>query len=152
MEMVQRRPETHVQLARTPGIGERKLELYGDEFLEAIRDHSGQRGGGGIAEQPTAEESLALFRLGLGVEQIAARRELKPSTIYTHLAQAVARGTLDALEVTGLSAEEAARIERVWRNLPQDRPGAIKPLFEALEGRYDYGVLRCLLVSWGESN
>jgi ATP-dependent DNA helicase RecQ len=152
MEMVQRRPETHVQLARIPGIGERKLELYGDEFLETIREHSGQRGGGGVAEQPTAEESLALFRLGLGVEQIAARRELKPSTIYTHLAQAVARGALDALEVTGLSADEAARIESVWRNLPQDRPGAVKPLFEALEGRYDYGVLRCLLVSWGESN
>ncbi|UZR29980.1 DNA helicase RecQ [Methylococcus mesophilus] len=148
-EMVQRRPETHVQLARIPGIGERKLELYGDEFLELIREHAGQRGGGDIAEQPTAEESLALFRLGLGVEQIAARRELKPSIIYTHLAQAVARGALDALEVTGLSADEAARIGSVWRNLPQDRPGAIKPLFEALEGRYDYGVLRCLLVSWG---
>jgi ATP-dependent DNA helicase RecQ len=149
MEMVQHRPATHVQLARIPGIGERKLELYGDQFLELIREHAGRRGGGDVAGQSTAEESLALFRLGLGIEQIAARRELKPSTIYTHLAQAVARGALDALEVTGLSAVEAARIENVWRNLPQDRPGAIKPLFEALEGRYDYGILRCLLVSWG---
>ena len=153
MEMVQRRPQSHAQLGCVAGIGERKLALYGDEFLSLIRQHGGEGDGGAIletpSESPTAEESLSLFRLGMGVEQIAAQRGLKASTIYAHLTQAVAEGVLDVLEVTGLRKEEADRIEAVWRALPEAERGmAIKPLFEALGGRYDYGVLRCLRASW----
>ena len=38
-EIVQRRPQNLVQLGRISGIGERKLNLYGDDFLEVIRQH-----------------------------------------------------------------------------------------------------------------
>ncbi|MDD2769085.1 MAG: DNA helicase RecQ [Methylococcus sp.] len=44
IEMVERRPETHVQLARIPGIGERKLALYGDDFLALIREYEEAEG------------------------------------------------------------------------------------------------------------
>ncbi len=37
MEMVAARPETHEALAAINGVGEHKLERYGDDFLEAIR-------------------------------------------------------------------------------------------------------------------
>ncbi|SEO50075.1 ATP-dependent DNA helicase RecQ [Aquisalimonas asiatica] len=37
MEMVQARPESLDALAAVSGVGERKLERYGDDFLEAIR-------------------------------------------------------------------------------------------------------------------
>ncbi len=147
VEMVQRRPQNPTQLGRISGIGERKLALYGDEFLNLIRRHA--PGTGETLELPSVEESLSLFRLGMDVEQIAARRGLKASTIYSHLAQAVAEGVLDALEVTGLRKEEAERIEAVWRALPEENKGvALKPLFEALGGRYDYGILRCLRGYW----
>jgi ATP-dependent DNA helicase RecQ len=49
------------------------------------------------------------------------------------------------LEVTGLTMEEARRIQAVWRALPEEQQGvALKPLYEALGGRYAYGILRCL--------
>jgi len=147
-EMVQRRPQNPAQLGRVSGIGERKLAMYGGEFLGLIRQH--EPGTGETLELPTAEESLSLFRQGMSVEQIAARRGLKASTIYGHLAQAVAEGALDALEATGLSQEEAGRVKAVWQALPEEARGAaLKPLFEALGGRYDYGVLRCLREAWG---
>ncbi|MFM8331137.1 MAG: DNA helicase RecQ [Candidatus Methylumidiphilus sp.] len=147
LEMVQRRPQNREQLWRITGIGERKLEQYGDEFLQAIRSHAG--GTGELLTVATAEDSLALFRLGMGVEQIAARRGLKAGTIYGHLAQFIALGELDALEVTGLTREEADHVRAVWLALPlAERTVAIKPLFEALEGRYDYGILRCLRANW----
>ncbi|MDN3518676.1 DNA helicase RecQ [Aquisalimonas lutea] len=38
MEMVAARPETREALAAVNGVGEHKLERYGDEFLEAIRE------------------------------------------------------------------------------------------------------------------
>jgi len=149
MEMVQRRPQSHAQLGRIAGIGERKLALYGDEFLALIASHGGETGTGEILELPTAEESYSLFRLGMGAEQIAARRGLKVGTVHGHLLQFVEKGLVDAIEATGLSRDEARRIEAIWRALPEEERGAsIKPLFEALGGRFDYGILRCLKASW----
>ena len=148
-EMVQRRPQSHAQLGRITGIGERKLALYGDEFLAVIRGHAEESGTGEVLERPTAEESLSLFRLGMSVGQIAARRGLKAATVHSHLSRFVAEGLLDVFEVTGLGRDEAGRAEAIWRTLPEEAKGAsIKPLFEALEGRYDYGILRCLRASW----
>ena len=39
MEMVQHRPRTREQLAEISGVGRRKLEAYGADFLEVILDH-----------------------------------------------------------------------------------------------------------------
>lgn len=36
-EMVQRRPGSLAELAEVSGVGERKLEVYGAEFLQVIR-------------------------------------------------------------------------------------------------------------------
>jgi ATP-dependent DNA helicase RecQ len=41
LEMVSRKPETHYQLLQVPGVGQAKLEKYGDYFLEAIGNHAG---------------------------------------------------------------------------------------------------------------
>jgi ATP-dependent DNA helicase RecQ len=151
MDLVRERPRSLAQLGLIAGIGERKLARYGEELLDILQAHAGQRGAGDTADAPTAEESQALFRLGLSVAQIAARRELKPSTIYGHLAPAVARGEADVFEVTGLTKKQADEIELVWRSLPKEqRQIALRPLFEALNGEYDYGVLRCLRAYWGE--
>ncbi|MEO7998632.1 MAG: HRDC domain-containing protein, partial [Gemmatimonadaceae bacterium] len=37
LEMVARRPRTYGELLQVPGVGQAKLERYGDAFLEAIR-------------------------------------------------------------------------------------------------------------------
>ena len=36
-EMVRYRPADHYELGRISGVGDRKLEKYGDEFLAVIR-------------------------------------------------------------------------------------------------------------------
>ncbi len=40
LEMVARRPETHGELLQVPGVGQAKLERYGDYFLEVIGNHA----------------------------------------------------------------------------------------------------------------
>lgn len=40
LEMVQRRPESHEELLEVPGVGQTKLERYGDYFLDLIARHS----------------------------------------------------------------------------------------------------------------
>jgi ATP-dependent DNA helicase RecQ len=40
LEMVERKPESHAALLRVPGVGQAKLERYGDAFLEVIANYS----------------------------------------------------------------------------------------------------------------
>jgi ATP-dependent DNA helicase RecQ len=40
LEMVARRPQTRRELLQVPGVGEAKLDKYGDDFLEVIEDHA----------------------------------------------------------------------------------------------------------------
>lgn len=40
LEMVARKPESPAQLLQVPGVGQAKLERYGDYFLEAIANHA----------------------------------------------------------------------------------------------------------------
>lgn len=143
MEMVERTPVNHQQFALISGVGERKLELYADEFLKVISEL------GQILEQEsdfteTVEESITLFKVGFSAEKIAAQRELTLSTIYNHLAKAIEQGIVQLTEVTGLSEQEIMAIQDEILRLPEEQKNSLKPIFEAFNEQYNYGVLACV--------
>jgi ATP-dependent DNA helicase RecQ len=72
------------------------------------------------------------------VEQIARKRDVTNGTVLGHLATAIEAGEKIDLRqfVTG---EEQARIEEALARHPG---GAMTPVYEALGGRIDYGVIR----------
>ena len=144
MEMVADRPSDRQQLVRISGIGERKLELYGDDFLAVINEISESMETGPAGLSDTVAESLAMFRLGYAVEKIAEQRELKATTIYCHLSEAVEEGMIELPDATGLPENETRHIEDIFIQLPDEQKNALKPVYDALEGAYDYGVLRCV--------
>ncbi|MCL4316415.1 MAG: DNA helicase RecQ [Gammaproteobacteria bacterium] len=139
-EMIARCPQTLEELAHISGIGERKLAAYGEDFLEVILAHA-REDGKDTPVTGTAAETLRLFRLGLDIPAIATRRSLKEATIYSHLALAIASGEIKLREVVPLDEEELARIRAALR---EHGGQALKPVFEALCGRYSYEVLRCM--------
>ena len=141
MEMVLYRPLTSEQMRRLSGVGERKLALYGDPFLELIAEHN-QQSSSGHNEQ--AEQSLMLYRTGMTVEQVARQQKLSPNVIYGHLAQAIRDGLIGVDEVVELPPQERTEIESTIRFCQQQFGDSLKSVHEALEGRYDYGVLRCI--------
>ena len=147
MEMIERRPANLTALGQLSGVGVRKLERYGEDFLRVINRHR-RTSAPPTAMTGTATESLNLFRLGLTAEQIAGRRSLKTSTVLEHLALAIRLGQLAAHEVVGLPEAEVDRISRVWDGLPDEERRGVKALYEAFEGKYDYSVLRCLHAEW----
>ena len=139
MELMAQRPQTLREMARISGIGSRKLEAYGDTFLALIGQYSASRPGADGSD--THAETLTLFRAGMDVAAIARQRGLRESTIYTHMAEAVLRSQVELVDVVGL---DRAAIDRILAMMElHDGPG-LKPVFEALEGRVDYGVLRCI--------
>jgi ATP-dependent DNA helicase RecQ len=147
LDMVQKRPQSLSELGRLSGIGERKLERYGADFLALLKDH-GTAPPKKAVMNDTVEETLKLFRLGMDVERIAERRGLKTSTVYEHLATAIQLGWVEVNEAVDLPRDEAARIEKVWRGLPEEERRGLKPLYEAFDGKYEYGLLRCLRAGW----
>ncbi len=139
MAMVEEKPITLGQMATLSGVGVRKLELYGEQFLDVILAHTS------VHKIPeTVNESIALCRLGFNVQQIAQQRDLKEDTVYNHLAQGLEQGHLKLNDVLDLSASELRAIQAVILGLPEDQQNALKPAYEQLEGQYSYGVLRCV--------
>ena len=155
-EMVLKRPHTLKELAQIPGVGTRKLERYGQNFINVLDEHVLQYGDTSPtnAVTPTSNEDIILsdsaeitfeaFKQGLTVEQIAAQRELKPSTIYDHLSQAIEEGQLELRQVIKLKEEEIHEIEDTLLERPAEEQHTLKSVFDAFGGMYDYSILKCV--------
>ncbi len=149
MDMLQYRPRTSAEMGRLSGVGEKKLERYADAFLAVIRQHAFLEPAPPMADpSDTALDTIALFRLGLNAEQVAARRNLKSSTIHEHLAQGIACGQVALDEVITLTPAQLDELRTVRNALPQPDAPALKPWYEALNGRYSYEILRCVRAEW----
>jgi ATP-dependent DNA helicase RecQ len=94
--------------------------------------------------------SLDLFRKLGSIDEVAKERGLKRTTITGHLAQAVRLGEVTVREVTGLDDQELAAIRTTFEKMKNNGVITLKPVFEALGGKYDYGVLKCVRVGMGE--
>ena len=151
-EMAQAKPRSLHTLGKLSGIGKTKLERYGETFLEIILEYAPD-----APEQPvtftpqpatesldTYEETLQLILEGYGLEAVATMRGLKLRTVENHLAELVERGHLTVEEATGLPKEEIQLIEEAVSDLPEEQRRYLRPLFEKLEERYDYAVLKCV--------
>ncbi len=140
MEMVAQRPHSLVELAQISGVGERKLDAFGAEFLAVLCAHE-EEADDDAPGVDTATETLQLFRLGMNAPAIAAQRGLKEATIYSHLALAITHGEVQLHDVVALGADELSQIRAALRD--HEEP-ALKPVFDLFEGRYSYDVLRCV--------
>lgn len=140
MAMMEQKPSTLEQLGQLSGVGQRKLDLYGEKFLTIIRDFFGDE----VGLSDTVAESLRLFRLGVSTQKIAEIRTLKEDTIYNHLAEAIAQGLLVLTDVIDLSEAEIKQIETSLLSLPEEQQNSMKPIYEQFEAAYSYGVLRCV--------
>ncbi len=136
MAMMEYVPQNLDQMRRISGIGAHKLEAYGQAFLEVLAGHDA------MPATDTVSESLRLFQSGLGVEAIAERRDLQPSTIYTHLAKAIEQGQLELQQVISLEPERIQLVQDLM--LEQGDDIRLGPVHAALEESLEYGVLACI--------
>jgi len=145
-EMLKKRPVSLNDMSRVSGVGEQKLSRFGQKFLNEIAKHP-------LPElldnnlSDTVNETLILFQQGKDVEKIVSKRELKHSTIYAHLSEAIEVGLLDVKEVLDLDDQEYDEIVFAIESIEDEEKGHLKQVYEALEESYDYGVLRCVQAS-----
>ena len=143
-EMSQQRPLTDADLMAVTGVGERKLHLYGNEFMQVIREFVLEKSqqGAKIAGA-TQIVTLDLYRQGKTADEIAAERGLSPFTIYQHLAALYEWGEQVDLSPY-VSDAEVASIRSVLE--PDYDPNVLKPIFDALEGQVPYHKIRLAMA------
>lgn len=144
MEMVERQPTTNEQFSKITGVGEKKLEAYAEHFIKVILDNTANHNAAGKSD--TAEETLQLFRSGMSVNEIAQQRNLKSTTIYSHLARSIEQGEVDLANVIDLSESEIKVIENAF-SMFGGGDIKLKPVYEALEGAFEYHQLQCVRAS-----
>jgi len=144
MDMMDRMPLTHDQMSRVSGVGATKLENYGDEFLAVLREHDDQQGSS--SKTDTVDETFQLFKCGMDAKGIAVHRGLTETTVVNHLARLIELGQLKLTDVLKIPEQDIATIQNAIIELG-DEAKKLKPLFEFLEGCFDYETLRCVKAS-----
>lgn len=86
-DMARRRPMTLEDFGQVHGAGERKTVRFGRKFIAAIRKFEGL--GTAMPQGTTYKETLMLFNAGLSITEIARAKNVKDSTIYSHLAKLI---------------------------------------------------------------
>lgn len=145
-EMVKKRPSAISDMRYISGVGDQKIKRYGKLFLAEIAKYP-------LLEllnnklSATVNESLILYQDGLSIEQIAVQRDSKENTIYGHMADAIEAGLLDVKNVLNLEESEYQEIVMMIESLEDESKGRIKPIYDALDEEYDYGVIKCVQAS-----
>ena len=97
-------------------------------------------------KKDTKMASLELFDQGKTVKEIAEERGLAPITIEGHLAHWVESGEIDVYRLV-----EKEALEEIVKTFEALDTTFLKPAYEALEKRYNYGTLR-FAASWLKKN
>ncbi len=152
-QMARQYPANEEEFGRISGVGDKKLKDFGSAFINEIAGYvrTGVRKefapeAPGVSNSKwmneTTRETLRLFRLGKSVEAIAGTRGLQVSTVHAHLLGAVSVG--EKIDMRRLaSPDEYQEISAVYKKLGY---GNLTGVFELLEGRFSYGLLRIFRV------
>ena len=167
VELAQKRPGTLAELQNIIGLGASKIGKYGQTFLDALAPHRGDAKSDQIkisapvdeaAARPESEAkaanglsktvnaTLELRAAGLSVDDIAERRGFAASTILGHFAEAIEAGHIEARDCVGLEEPEIDEILAAFEEHGTLESGKLGPVHAAFDGRYSYGVLKCLLA------
>jgi ATP-dependent DNA helicase RecQ len=150
--MVARRPRTPAEFLLVPGVGERKLQDFGEAFLRELA--SGEAPPAATAyvrrEEPVrpslvasslpagVQATLALFRSGYDPDAIAVHRRLALQTVAEHLARAIEAG--ENVDLNRLVSPETQRA--IEAAIAEVGPEFLKPIRGRLGDSVSYDEIR----------
>ena len=140
-EIERERPMSDDDFLKISGVGQRKMEVYGDEFIAEIISFMGSK-----LNKPKKENTVLitydLYKSGMSIEEISIERKLSITTIYSHIAKLFSKGkNINIFDFVSNSDVEAVRKAKV----ALDSPTALKPYFSYLNEELDYFKIRLAL-------
>lgn len=141
-EMEKERPQSIQEMSTISGVGQHKLDNYGDDFLSEIllflKDKPKKKKKG-----DTYKITHKLLKDGLSVDEIAKKRELANTTIFSHIAKLYSNG--EDIDLSNfISNEDVKIIKKAKEKL--DNPDALKPYFDFFEDKMPYFKIRLALT------
>jgi ATP-dependent DNA helicase RecQ len=148
-EMARAYPTRLGDFAKIPGVGQQKLQAFGESFVAAINEfllsHPRKEFSPrepAVQRRPilndSAAETMVLFRQGKSIEEIARARGFTRSTISGHLATAIENGEPLPRD-RFFTSEQEKELETAFR---QTDGVALGPIRELLGDRFGYEELR----------
>lgn len=163
LEMVRYRPRTADEMASLHGVGQAKKDAYAETFINALAKWEEEHGRPDdtpeipLAPEPakkhnrkrdglseTILESIRLFEELGDVAAVVEARGLAASTVWRHLATAIAFDKLDVRAVTGLAEDDLMNIQHVITSSEKKGIPGLGPVFEKLDKAFTYEQLRCV--------
>jgi ATP-dependent DNA helicase RecQ len=154
-EMCRRFPSTLSDMRKISGVGQVKLERYGEDFIREIKIYLDENPGITIQEGEsmdscpaaltqkkkkgeTVEETYEFFKGGMSIEDIAKLRSLAPSTIASHMERLILEGRdidMDRL----VDPERRLKIEEFFLSIEGSN---LNPVVEHFMGTVSYEEAR----------
>ena len=139
-EIARELPVNENEFLAISGVGLNKMQEYGEEFMEVVRRFNSTAKPRKI---PTTLETFGLYKEGLSPEEIAEKRKLSSTTIYSHLCQLYSEGKeLDLMQY--VNPGTLKKVKDAYEQL--NKEGALKPIFEKLHENVSYGEIRISLA------
>lgn len=144
-EMEIERPMSENEFKKISGVGQRKLEVYGTDFINEITAFINEKTKKmkKKKKENTYKVTFQMYKDGLTVEEIATERNLKSTTIFSHLAKLMSDG--EDIDVSKfVSKEEVESVRKAMKKL--ENPPALKPYYEYFNSEMDYYKIRLALT------
>jgi ATP-dependent DNA helicase RecQ len=144
-QMVAERPDTRQELLAIDGVGENKLQRYGDIFIKAITRFK-------IRENIKGSTHLMTWQMleeGLTPEEIASKRALNVVTIYSHIAALYEKGKPIDLKKY-ISEAELKQVTSAIKVIGEQN--GLKPIFEYLNNEVSFDKIRLGLAWYQKTN
>ncbi len=140
-EMERSRPLSDAEFLEISGVGQHKLEVYGEEFMGEISDFLNIKTKG-KKKKTTYSVTYDLYEEGLTIEEIAEKRGLGITTIYSHITKLYTEGKdIDLYDF--VTKNEVEEIQKAKEKL--ENPTALKPYFDYFKEEMDYFKIRMAL-------
>ncbi len=139
-EMAAQKPLNIQAMMNISGVGQQKLNDFGDVFLTAIHDFKLKQE---KKEIGTVQVTLDRLNKGMTVPQIAEERKIKPTTVYSHVAELIQQGHIRNID----DYIQKEKIDQVKTYVDQHGvPDQLKLVFEHFEENLTYAEIRLALA------
>jgi ATP-dependent DNA helicase RecQ len=145
-DMVKKVPVTQAEMLGVSGVGENKLQLYGEDFISVILQFMTDKAPKKKVKRGKKDshlDSYNLYKEGKSLEEIAAARKLTVGTVTGHLIVCYEMEMdIDLYQL--VSKVEIAQIIIGAKSLPEG--ATLKDIFEKLNEKFSYEKIKMAVV------
>jgi len=140
-DIEQNRPMSDEEFLEISGVGQRKLEVYGTQFINEVIAFTKEKK---VTKNKgdTHKVTYELYQEGLSIDEIAEKRNLKSTTIFSHIAKLYTDGKdINIYEyIDKNDVKEVKKAKKTLKNVE-----GLKSYFEHFNEQMDYATIRLAL-------